>query len=262
MTDLILSQVDSAGEWKMPWRGKRGGGMPINYTTGKHYRGINILSCWVGDMIGDYPTSEWASFKQWEAKGGRVRKGEKGTPIIFYKVAEKKDNPDEKYRMAQAEAETFEPIDEATRIARIEHWIMERKPTVRIEHKENRAYFAPLQDHVNMPDFGAFVSAELYYGTLFHEMTHWTGHKARLDRKCQYSDTKERAAEELVAEIGASFLCAEFGIEQHTREDHVNYIAGWMQALKDDKRAIVTAASAASKAVDYLQAIEPARLAA
>jgi antirestriction protein ArdC len=275
MTDLILGSVDSAGAWKPCWQGM-GGGLPVNHTTDKKYRGINILSCWISSQSKGYSTSRWASFKQWQAVGGTVRKGEKGTPIIFYKMLEKDDPKDNRpmvrgshvFNIAQVEGvELYEPteiiqLDEATRIARIEHWIMQRQGAVRVLHEGNHAFYSPASDHVNMPPFPNFIDAQHYYSTLFHEMTHWTGHKTRLDRLAKYSETTERAKEELIAELGAAFLAAEFGITTHTREDHVSYIASWLKVLKGDKHAIVRAASAASAAVDCLEALEQQALAA
>lgn len=271
MTDTILAEVDEAGEWKPCWRGMANG-LPINAVTSKKYRGINILSCWVSAMRRGYEQSQWASFKQWQEKGATVRKGEKGTPILFYKVIEGETAKDDKvvvrgsyvFNVAQvdnapmAEAEPATPLDPQLRIARIENWLAMRRWSWTLTHDagDPRAYYRPSTDSVNMPDFTLFDDAEHYYSVLFHELTHWTGAKHRLDRDFSRHEREAIAREELVAELGAAFLCAEHGIAQTTRTDHVSYIASWLDALKNDKRAIVSAASQASAAVDFLEALE------
>ncbi len=272
MTDLILSQVDEAGEWKPCWQGMSNG-RPVNAVTGHAYRGVNILSCWVSAARRGFPTMRFASFKQWQDAGAQVRKGEKGTPIIFYKVLPGKaeDDPDRMVLkgshvfnaaqvdgVPQQDADPVDLLDDAQRMARIEHWLATRQHAYRLTHDagDQRAYYNPGNDSINMPAFGRFIDAEHYYSTLFHELTHWTGAKHRLDRAdlANYRDER-RAREELVAELGAAFLCAEHRIAQTTRDDHVSYVASWLKVLKNDKRAIVQAASLASAAVDHLEAL-------
>ena len=128
-----------------------------------------------------------------------------------------------------------------------------------IQHGGNRAFYSPDRDIVQMPELNHFRDAESYYATLAHEMTHWTRHSSRLDRdlgRKRFADAGY-AMEELVAEIGAAFLCADLGITPETRDDHAAYIASWLQVLKNDKRAIFTAASHAQKAADYLNGLQP-----
>jgi antirestriction protein ArdC len=144
------------------------------------------------------------------------------------------------------------------RIAHIENWVEAIRFDAIINHSdEGRAYYRPSTDEITMPRFESFVSPEHYYSTLAHELVHWTGSKHRLERATAAKgvDTATYAKEELVAELGAAFLCADFGIDVATRDDHVNYLASWLKALQNDKRLIVTAASQASKAADLLNNI-------
>lgn len=277
MTDMILGSVDDAGQWTPCWSGLHAG-LPKNAVTNKTYRGVNILSCWLASMRKGFACNRWATFKQWQDAGAQVRKGERGTPIIFYRVVEGADeskdrvvlkgshvfNAEQVDGAPDVDAMPIEPLDEGLRIAKIEAWLAMRRWTMTVEHKgDQRAYYQPSTDSINMPDYARFVDAEHYYSTLFHEATHWTGAKHRLDRDLANYKGEARAREELVAELGAAFLCAEHGIGHITRDDHVSYIASWLQALKNDKRAIVQAASLASAAIDYLDTLDvPERMAA
>ena len=266
MTDRILASVDDAGEWKPCWRGMTGA-LPVNAASGKRYQGVNILSLW----LSGYGSNRWATFKQWQDLGAQVRKGEKGTPIIFYKVIEGETREQDRpmirgsfvFNAAQVEgdvaSETPAPqLSADQRLEALDRWLFDRAHEVKVISPAGNyaAYYQPASDLIHMPPFEAFNTPEHYYSVLFHEATHWTGAKHRLDRLGNYKG-EGRAKEELVAELGAAFLCAEFGIEQVTREDHLSYIAEWLKVLKGDKRAIIAAASQASKAVALLDAIQP-----
>lgn len=267
ITDRILSSVDSAGKWKPCWHGMTSR-IPINAVTGHRYRGVNVIMCWLEAMFCEYPSQEWATYKQWQSVGAQVRKGAKGTPILFYNQLQSED-PDSDGKIIVSNSHVFNvaQVDKAPapaeiveltpdqRIAIIDEWVEAVSLTAMIEHSdEGRAYFRPSTDTVTMPRFEVFHTPQHYYSTLFHELTHWTGAKSRLDREFR-REKSEYAKEELVAELGAAFLAAEFGIDNVTRDDHTSYIASWLKALKDDKRLIVRAASLASKATDYLHAI-------
>jgi antirestriction protein ArdC len=273
ITDHILSAVDDAGNWRPCWHGMSNG-HPMNATSGHYYKGVNILTCWVAQMVHHYPTQAWASYKQWQAAGAQVKKGERGTPIIFYKQLSSED-PDDNGRILvrashifnAAQVEGWEqpvevhPITAEQRIEHIETWVAGvRQQAMITETTEGMAYYRPSTDQIVMPEFTRFIDPEHYYAVLFHELTHWTGAKHRLDREFR-RERSEYAKEELVAELGAAFLAADFGIISETRDDHTTYLASWLKALKDDKRLIVRAASLASKAADYLhQAAVPAQI--
>lgn len=275
LTDSILASIDDAGNWKPSWRSANNG-RPINHVSKQPYNGVNILSCWVSQMVNNYSSQRWATYRQWAQLGGQVIKGAKGTPIIFYKQVDKTTD-DGSYLLARSShvfnLDQVEGIDltkepaapeltPAQRIAHIEDWVEAIRFDAIINHSdEGRAYYRPSTDEITMPRFESFIGPEHYYSTLAHELVHWTGSKHRLERATAAKgvDTATYAKEELVAELGAAFLCADFGIEVATRDDHLSYLASWLKALKNDKRLIVTAASQASRAADLLNNIAQER---
>lgn len=275
LTDSILASIDDAGNWKPSWRSANNG-RPINHVSKQPYNGVNILSCWVSQMVNNYSSQRWATYRQWAQLGGQVIKGAKGTPIIFYKQVDKTTD-DGSYLLARSShvfnLDQVEGIDltkepaapeltPAQRIAHIEDWVEAIRFDAIINHSdEGRAYYHPSTDEITMPRFESFIGPEHYYSTLAHELVHWAGSKHRLERATAAKgvDTATYAKEELVAELGAAFLCADFGIEVETRDDHVSYLASWLKALKNDKRLIVTAASQASRAADLLNNIATER---
>jgi antirestriction protein ArdC len=278
VTDQIITAIEAgAGQWRMPWVGKTNG-LPFNATTGKAYRGVNIVSLWIEGM--GYPTQEWASYQQWSEEGAQVRKGEKGSMIVFYKsYTKEKHNTDtgqtteesamvlkysHVFNAAQVDgwnSPTIELPNLAQRIEAAERFVTSTNAT--IQYGGLRAFYAPSRDLICMPDFAAFIATETAtatenaYGTLLHELTHWTSHKTRCDRElAKRFGSDAYAAEELIAELGAAFLCAELGISPAPRQDHAQYLQSWLNVLKGDKRAIFTAASKASAACDYLNQLQ------
>lgn len=252
--------------------------MPSNATTSKSYRGINILQLWCSAASKGYASPIWATYKQWSALGAQVRKGEKAATIVYYGTSVKpSDNPEsesEAYRFLkpawvfnaeQVDGYTLPAKPElpnlATRIETIETFVAKTKATVK--HGGEHAYYSPNGDLIAMPEPAAFentntaTATENYYATLLHELTHWTAAEKRCDRKLgkRFGD-HAYAAEELIAELGATFLGATLGIETSPRLDHAQYINNWLTVLKGDKRAIFTAASKASAACDYLQKLQ------
>jgi len=284
VTNAIVGQIEAgAGQWVRPWAG--GAGIPSNAVTGAEYRGVNILSLWGSAAARGYGAGLWASFKQWQAVGAQVRKGEKGTMIVYAGAVSVRD-PAEAAEAAErkvhflkcshvfnaAQVDGFEaPAIErpalGERIAAAEAFV-ENTGAV-IQYGNDRAFYAIARDIVAMPDLERFTGTptstptEAFYGVLLHELTHWTGHAKRCDRQFgkRFGD-QAYAAEELVAELGAAFLCAKLGITAEPRADHAQYLASWLQILKGDKRAIFTAASKASAAVDYLMAQQESKRAA
>jgi antirestriction protein ArdC len=229
-----------------------------------------------------YASPNWVTFKQAQARGGSVRKGEKSTPVIFWKIdtVEKTDSESGErtrgkrfilryYNVFNVEqcdgiavdSETvshpFEPIERCESVV----GSMPKRPM--IEHAENRAFYRPSTDRVNMPRPERFTQPAEYYSTLFHELTHATGHVSRLDRKgiteLAAFGSSTYSKEELVAEMGAAFLCGHCGIEQSTLENSAAYIGNWLKRLRDDRTLIVFAAAQAQKAADFIldrQAVE------
>lgn len=277
-SQLIASIETNTGQFTLPWR--RGGGglhLPINALTGKTYNGINILSLWVAGEVRGYAAPLWGTYRQWSERGAQVRKGEKSSLVVFYKEFQTEDDPereddDGKRRMARAsyvfnaaQVDGFElppqpePLGPVARLESADRFVT--ATGARVEHGGDRAFYRPATDHIQMPDEGLFTGTatmdrtEGYYATLVHELVHWSGAKHRLNREMgkRFGD-QAYAAEELVAEIGAAFLCAELGITQDVRPDHAHYLAGWLKMLKADSRAIFTAAARASEAAAFLRA--------
>ncbi len=282
VTAQIIEQLEK-GEipWRKPWNSAEG--MPRNLVSKRAYRGINV---WILAGRG-YESPYWLSFKQCKDLGGTVKKGEESTLVVFWKflIADNTpegEQPDPKntkartipmlryYRVfnveqceglekhiPQAETpKTFNALAEAEKIVEA----YQGKP--RITHGQAGAYYRPSADLVGMPARTSFENPEEYYSTLFHELTHSTGHKDRLGRfetdEVAGFGSQTYSKEELIAEMGASYLCNEVGILQSTIENSAAYIRGWLKRLQDDKRLIVTAAAQAQKAVDHIRGQQPA----
>jgi antirestriction protein ArdC len=286
----VVSQIVAELErgtmpWCKPWTSKEGailGGfaLPLR-VTGEAYRGINILALWSAAQTFGYRSRYWMTFKQAEALKAHVRKGEMATGIIYADKVTKEDttaegetveksyaflkayavfNADqieglpEKFYAKEGE-QVLTPAPAETLEIPGKEWLANIPAVIR--HGGGRAYFSPAADFVQMPAPQDFKTPLSYTSTLIHELTHWTGHKSRLDRLAfkKWGD-EAYAFEELVAELGAAFGCAHLGFVPAIREDHAPYIAGWIKQLKNDPRALVNAAAQASKALDYLDAFQ------
>lgn len=282
ITAKLIAAIESdPGKPSLPWRRSTAPlFMPENALTKKLYNGINILSLWVSAELHGYTAPIWATYRQWAELDCQVRKGEKSSLIVFYKEFETDPNPDDadddgKRRVARAsyvfnasQVEGFslpeapQPLGQIERIQAADRFI--RNTGVRIEHGGDRAFYRPSTDHIQMPDEDRFCGtdtmtrSEGYFAVLGHECVHWSGAGRRLNREFgkRFGDAAY-AAEELVAEIGSAFLCAELGITQDTRPDHAQYLAQWLTLVKSDSRAIFTAAAKASEAVAYLKKLQP-----
>lgn len=276
VTDKI---VDLLEQGTAPWRSSwiRAARKPVSLATGKPYRGINrFLLALISETSG-YVSPYWLTFRQVSERGGHVRKGEKGSPCFFWKVYGGEDDDATVDRDTETQgkkrfvaryytvfnieqcdgldrpADTspmpdIAPLDKAEAITG-----GYQGPT--IEHKGLRPCYVPATDRVLMPERSKFFSAEGYYATLFHELVHSTGHASRLDRDIENPapfGSEDYSREELVAELGAAFLCSEAGISPPVIENQAAYLAGWLKALKDDRRAIVVAAAQAEKAADLI----------
>lgn len=271
--DIITDQITTKLEegtvpWRKPWYGEAG--MPKNLVSKKDYRGINVflLHC-----LG-YESPYFVTFKQAKKLGGHVRKGEKGCPVVFWKQLDVKDEDEEKtvrhvpmlryytvFNVAQTEGLEIPVLDvperEHTPTEAAEQIVQGMPKAPEIKHGQRAASYSPAEDVVRMPRPEVFESGEGYYSTLFHELTHSTGHTSRLDRKLSTESvafgSADYSREELVAEMGAAFLCAQAGIE--TRLDQsAAYIEGWLKKLKSDRKLVVVAAAQAQKAADFVLA--------
>jgi len=282
ITDRIVSELEQgARPWFKPWSGGNMAGkvaLPLR-SNGEPYRGINVIALWMTATAADYTSPYWFTFKQALEFGGNVRKGEKGSLVVFansiIKTEANEKGEDETktipylkgytvFNWHQCEnlperfAPKAEPVQTPTmqRIERAEVFFAAAGATLR--HGGNKAYFSPSADFIQLPPFEAFRDAESYTATKAHEFIHWTGHETRLNRDIRNRfGTEDYAKEELVAELGSAFLCADLAIVPEVRADHAGYIASWLKALKDDKRLIFKAAALAQKAADHLHSYQP-----
>ncbi len=274
ITDQIVATIEKgAGDFQMPWHGTSGAIMrPTNVASKKSYRGVNVIALWAASEQRGFSSGIWGTYRQWAEAGAQVRKGVKSSYVVFYKELEAADEDADKRLVARAtpvftaeQVEGYElpaspVLAPVNPIEHAEAFIAATGASV--SHGGTRAYYRPSTDSIQMPLREAFVgtatstASESYYATLLHELTHWTSQEARCNRQLgkRFGDSAY-AMEELVAELGAAFLCAELGISSETRTDHAQYIASWLAILKADKRAVFTAASAASKAAEYLTAL-------
>ncbi len=278
VTDQIVAELEKGVRpWFKPWNGEHAAGRitrPLR-ANGIPYRGINILMLWASATEKGFAAPLWLTYKQAQELGGQVRKGEKGSLVVYANTITRTEQDADTgedlerqipfmkgYTVFNAEQVEGLPahfyalqertLDPVARIEKADSFFATTGADIR--HGGNQAYYTITEDRVQMPPFEAFRDAESYYATLAHEMTHWTRHSSRLDRdfgRKRWGDAGY-AQEELVAELGAAFVCADLDLTPEIRADHASYIASWLKALKDDKRAIFTAAAHAQRAADYL----------
>lgn len=277
VTNAIVADLENGVRpWTKPWSAEHLAGTisrPLR-STGEPYSGINVILLWAESVARGYTAPIWITFRQALALGGHVRKGEHGATVVYtnrIKRTEPGDNgQDVEREIPFLKAYTVFNVDQVEGLPAHFHAVAEPKlgAAQRIAHAEaffaatgadirhggNQAYYAVGPDQVQMPPFECFEEPEGYYATLAHECTHWTRHPTRQDRdfgRSRWGD-EGYAREELVAELGAAFLCADLGLELEPRPDHASYIANWLQVLKDDRRFIFTAAAHAQRAADFL----------
>ena len=268
---FITSLEEGVVPWRKPWGGV--GGFYKSLSSGNPYRGINqILLAVAGDD--GYTSPWWGTYQEIARREGQVRKGEKSTQIVFWGKAKSKEvnpktgNKDEYFLMRyfnvfnaeQAEGLVL-PVDETEEVhhdpIETAEAIAEGYPSPPSKRVGgDRACYSPSSDTITVPDHSAFDVNEEYYSTLFHELAHSTGHETRLKREgitdFDAFGSHQYSKEELVAEIGAAFLCAHAGIEQETLDNSTSYINSWLSRLKNDKRMVVQAAQQAQKAADHI----------
>jgi antirestriction protein ArdC len=267
VTNSIIQQLEAGtAPWVQPWKnGRTGGVMPHNGATNRPYHGINVMLLWAEREEKGYNTPNWMTYQQGQTLGGQVRKGEKATTVVFTKqlnVKDKETEEDKKVGMLRTyyvfnedqidglPSRVAEILSSEQRVEAVEAFIAATGADIRVGG--NTACYVSAYDFVALPGKHQFRSLEHYYATGLHELSHWTGNEKRLNRDLKNRfGTKAYAAEELVAELSAAFSCAHLGITGELR--HAEYIANWITLLKDDQRAIFTAASLASKAADYLR---------
>lgn len=282
----LLDQVDLA-DYQPPFAGLAAQGLPLNPTTKSYYQGVNILALWFNQQAREFSSNHWATFQQWKEKKAMVRKGEKGSRVIFYKTLlkseenEKGEQEDKKIPMLRlytvfnaAQVEGYKDLenvaapetDKVERINLVDQFCEQTGADIRTGMDE--AFYHKEDDYIHMPDTSLFLdtpeisATEQYYSTLLHELTHWTGASKRLDRPGISGKVKSEdyAFEELIAELGAAFLCARYGITQTLPKNHAIYIKSWLKALKEDKTHIFKAAAQAAKATQFLNVLAGAQI--
>lgn len=282
ITEKIIAAIEQgAGTCTMPWHSSLVG-RPRNASTDSLYRGVNVLVLWIDSIQRAYPSLYFASYRQWQELGAQVRKGERGSAILFYKPlnTEEKEGEDPSprrfvirgstvFNAAQVDGWTPPQVPQTSKVKRlknVEQLVAKTKATIR-EGRYQIACYDSAIDIIDMPARSAFTGTststptESFYAVLCHELTHWTGHKDRLarDLKNRFGDSAY-AIEELVAELGSAFLCADLGLASEPRLDHAAYIADWLRALKRDSKALTTAAGKASAAAEYITAFDAREL--
>lgn len=273
VTDRIVAMLEAGTRpWAQGWNAYAGGGRPKRH-DGQGYRGANVVNLWAAGMVRGFSSPYWLTYKKAQELGAQVKKGSK-SECAFYvgTITRTEERGGESVDRTIAflksysvfNAEEIEGLDshyyrpaevaqlgEHERLPSADLFIAQTGAT--IAHGGGRAYYRPSTDAIQMPEFGSFVSPASYYGTALHELTHWTGAEQRLDRgKGRLFGSPEYAFEELIAELGAAYLCADLGIASEPREDHASYLASWLRVLRADNQAIFRAASFAEKAAGYL----------
>ena len=283
VTDRIIADLEQGVRpWMKPWNAEHAAGRitrPLRHNL-QPYNGINVLMLWSAAVDRGYSAPIWMTYKQAAEMGAHVRKGEKGELVVYANTITRTETDAETgadeertipflkgytvFNVEQVDGlpakffETATPtLDPVQRIDHVESFFAATRAT--IAHGGNMAYYAIGPDHIQMPPFVAFRDAESYYATLAHEMTHWTRHPSRLDRDLGRKSWGDAgyAREELVAELGSAFLAADLGLTLEARDDHAAYIGHWLEVLKEDKRAIFSAAAHAQRAADFLHALQP-----
>jgi len=283
ITNRIIEQLEAGTRpWLKPWNAEHAAGRisrPLR-STGQPYSGINIIVLWMTAETSGFISPFWLTFKQALELGGNVKKGEHGSQIVYASTFKKKETSEtgeeieqeipfhKQYTVFCADQceglpkhfyQLVEPPQEKIeRIEAVERFCANTKADIR--YGGNQAYYAIHGDYIRLPPIETFRDAESHAATLLHELTHWTRHPSRLNRddfgRKKWGD-EGYAVEELIAELGSVFLSADLLITPEVREDHASYIDNWLKVLKDDKRAIFTAASYASRAVDFLHGLQP-----
>lgn len=270
ITNQVIERLENGVvPWQKPWNGSES--VPRNLVSKKPYRGINFWMLLSDPFMSPY----YLTWNQVNDLGGKVKKGSKSTMVVFWKLVElenadtgeveKKpflryyrifnldqvDNiPESKIPKTEIVEHDFNPIDDCERL--VEFW----EDCPKVEHGGGAAYYTPAFDMVTMPDQRFFKTDEKYYSTLFHELVHSTGHRKRTNRHSVLKDhrfgSKDYSQEELVAELGAAYLCGMGGIVNATIDQSAAYIKSWIAKFKEDKKILVMAAAQAQKAVDYI----------
>ena len=274
VTEKIINQLESGvAPWRKPWTCQ----IPANLLTQKEYRGLNVFTL----ASQGFPSRFWLTFNQATKLGGRIRKGEKSSPVVFWNIGDERETTTQDgtketsrsfllryysvFNLSQAEGidihasllqetRTNDPIETCEQL-------VTNMPNSPAFEQSDKAWYSPSSDVVGMPARGLFHSSEEYYATEFHELAHSTGHAKRLHRESFDNPvsfgSESYSKEELIAEMTAAMLCGIAGIEQQILENSAAYLKTWIARLKSDSRLLVSAASQAQKAADFIQGKAP-----
>lgn len=283
VTDQIVEALEAGFvPWHKPWRTSGAGDAPMSLSTRKPYRGVNVFILGINSHLRGYSSRWWGTYKQITERGGQVRRGEKATAIVFWRIFESGEKGSDEYRkvpvlryysvfnLEQCDGiedptplqidEEIEPLDECDRIV---DGYLSRSAGLVLLNGGDSAFYHPTLDRVQMPKLGQFESADHYYGALFHEMGHSTGHESRLKR---FKDmgalasfgSPDYSEEELVAEMTAAFVCGAAGIDVNVPH-RAGYIQGWLSVFQGDTKVLVKAAGRAQRAADLILGVEPSK---
>ena len=284
VTNQIALQLEKGVRpWIKPWSVEHTAGRitrPLRHNA-IPYRGVNVLLLWSEALAKGYAAPLWMTYRQSQELGAQVRKGEHGSLVVFADRFTKTETNDQGesvehaipfmkgytvFNVEQIEglpahyyAQPSNPLPLSDRLTHADQFVTATGVTIR--HGGNQAYYSPAADHIQLPPFEAFKDKESYYATVLHELTHATRHATRLDRnfgRQRFGDAGY-AREELVAELGSAFLCADLGITPEIRADHADYIGHWLKVLAEDNHAIFSAAAHAQRAADFLQQLQPSQ---
>lgn len=288
---VIINAIEKgAGKFEMPWHARKGPlRRPANAATGTTYKGVNIVTLWVEQEERGFKTNLWATYRQWQDLGARIKKGERSTPVVFTSLKEVEEanegvvepQPDDKLKRRRKFISKWYSVFNADQV---DDWQSEHPahgpevPLVpsaeKFIHTVNatvirttgRACYRPADDVIECPPVEQFngsstsTALESYYATLLHEHVHWTGHESRLNRNFgkRFGD-EVYAFEELVAELGSAFLCADLDVTNEPRPDHAAYVDHWLKDLKQHPLSLFVAAGKAERAVTYLHDLDEMR---
>ncbi len=275
VTDRIIEAIEAgAGEFVMPWHQASARiGRPTNAATGKRYQGTNVVALWAEGSLSKFRSGFWATYRQWQALGAQVNRGERSATIVFYKPLKGTEDGEEDLpgrrlvarasrvfnadQVAGWEAPGLERPNLAEALPAVEAFVAVTGAL--ISHGHDHAGYNRQVDRIELPDRDRFIGTttstptEAYYATALHELTHWSGAPHRLAREFgkRFGD-EAYAVEELVAELGAAFLCADLSIANEPRPDHAAYVSHWLSVLEADRKVMFLAARLASEAAAYL----------
>jgi len=271
VTNRIIEALEKGvdgNKWTAPWHGAPSG-LPENVLSHKTYRGVNVFALFSEQYLRGYESNVWGTFKQWKGLGHPVLKGETGTRIFLWKPTKRKVQNESGetetknslfatsyvvFNSEQVDGYVKPATEERTPFETVEHaHAFFAQIGADVSHGGDRAYYSPGADRIQLPHPEYFKDNVSYYATSAHEHVHWTGHEKRCARDfLNRFGSEAYAAEELVAELGSAYICGILGLANEPREDHTQYLANWLTILRNDPKAIVTAASKAQAAVDYL----------